>query len=96
MHARRFQAFRDDLCELCGLVVVVVIVQKQLMVFFFLQMGAHECGKLVDHLFYLKIFKTRNEGVKQLITAEQAKKKDQRPFIGHPVQAETDCICRYG
>lgn len=66
-------------------VVMVVIVKEQLMVFFFLQMGTHECGKQVDHLFYLIIIKTRNEGAKQLLAAEQVEKKGQRTFIGYAI-----------
>ncbi len=65
--------------------VMVVIIKEQLMVLFFLQVGAHECGKQVDHLFYLIIVKTRDKSVKQLIPAEEIEEKGKRTFIGHPV-----------
>jgi len=65
--------------------VLIVIVQKKLVVLFFPQMGTHECGKQVDHLFYLIIIKPRNKSGKQLIPAEQVEKKSQRTLIGHAI-----------
>jgi len=50
---------------------MVVIVQEELMVFSLLEMAAHHGREELDKLLNLPIVKAGNEGLKELIPAEE-------------------------